>query len=105
MKARFAPDGLRVRVDRPEFERLRQGEPLALDCAGAVRVEVHRGDRLRIESAAGLVRLHLPGDALEALAGRLPAREGIEGTVERSGRPLQVAFEVDIRSTGPRPPR
>ena len=105
MKAQFAPGALRVRVDRAEFERLRDGTPLVLDFAGATRVEVHRGDRLSVELATGRVRLQLAADALGALEARLPCREGIEATVESRGEPLQVAFEVDVRGAVPRRPR
>lgn len=97
MKAQFAPGVLRVRVDRLEFERLRSGEAVRLDCAGAAAVEVRQGDRLSVEATRGEVHLRLPAGELDALGARLPSREGIEATIGLAGRMLRLAFEVDVR--------
>ena len=93
MKAQFVPDGLRIRADRSEFERLRAGEPIALDCAGPGRIEVRRCDRLAAVGVAGGVLPYIPAASLDELAARLPCRYGVEATTRLDGWTLHLAYE------------
>jgi hypothetical protein len=102
MKAQFLPGGLRIRVDRAEFERIRAAEPVTLECAGLGRIDVCAARELSVTREAGVLTLRLPGTELEALAARLPCREGIEAAVELAGRVLHVTLEVDVRDGRPR---
>lgn len=105
MKVQFVPDGLRIRVTRDEFARLRKGQPLELDVAGHWRIGVRAAAGPALELAPGRLDLGLPAADLDDLASRLPAREGVEATVEAGGRTLRLAFEVDLLDGRPRRPR
>lgn len=104
MKVQFAPGRMRVRVDRAEFDRLRSGATLVLDVARwAVHLEAT--DAFGLNAQDDRLVLGLPAGALEELAARLPSRDGIEAVLELGGRPLAIAFEVDLRDARPRRPR
>lgn len=100
MKIQFSDDSVRVRLSREAFEALRAGSPLRLalplaGCAGAV--VLHGG--AAFEAIATEAGLHLtwPQIELDALASRLPSREGLQATASLAGRAVHFTLEVDLR--------
>lgn len=102
MKIQFSPGRIRVRVDRAGFQRLRDGECLSLALPAGWVVRVEAGTRLAASGGDGGLVLVFPAPELDALARRLPAREGIGGRVECAGDACELALEVDVRDAGPR---
>lgn len=105
MKAQFVPDGLRIRVDPAEFEQLREHGRLQLALPGAWRVQLRVAAAFAVVQDGATLAVDLPADALAGLAARLPSREGIAGRVDCAGRPVDLAFEVDLLGGRPRRPR
>lgn len=106
MKVQFSPGRMRIRIGRAEFDTLRSAGRLSLAfpvSPGPWRVEVTAGPVWTLTQVGSCVVVEVPADALDALAARLPSRDGIAGRLDLLGDPVDVALEVDIRDG--RPPR
>lgn len=100
MKLQFSGDTLRIRLDPPAFAMLRAGEPQSLDlpfAGGIERVELHAAEAFGVAGGGGVTRIALPVAELDALAARLPSREGLRWAGIVAGRALDVVLEVDVR--------
>ena len=106
MKVQFEARRLRLRVGNAEFAALRAGDTLvvSLDWPGRPwRLALIAGDSVRIATSGEEVTLVLPRTDLDALATRLPARDGLRYTVELPSGPLDLRFEVDLHDGRTRP--
>ncbi len=106
MKVQFDTGRLRLRVGNAELAALRAGDTLvvALDWPGRPwRLALIAGDNLRFEITDGGVALVLPRADLDALAARLPARDGLRHVLELPTGPLELRFEVDLHDGRARP--
>ncbi|GAB6195270.1 hypothetical protein [Lysobacter xanthus] len=106
MKLQFDEAGLRIRVSRSEFAALRSGVALAADLewpAMPWRLSVRSGAQLAVRHEHGRVVLDLPDADLAALAGRLPARDGLRYPLDLPAGPVEVRFEVDFHDGRGRP--
>lgn len=106
MKVQFESGRLRLRVRNAELTALRAGDTLAvaLDWPGRPwRLALVAGDRPGLEAADGDVTLVLPHAELDALAARLPARDGLRHVLELPTGPLELRFEVDLHDGRVRP--
>jgi hypothetical protein len=104
MKIRFDADSLRIRLDEAGFERLQRGETVstALMVPGGVRwaVSLTPADAMCLRATGDEVALTVPSSEVEALASRLPSREGLAFDCPRPGLPpLRVNVEVDVRDS------
>lgn len=105
MKIQFSEGAVRIRLTREAFDALRAGEAqrLPLPLAGDPGVTLAAGPAFQaVVQGAGL---HVTWDqaSLDALAERLPAREGLAAEACPAGRPLRIVLEVDVRAgRGPR---
>lgn len=105
MKVQFETGRIRLRVSNAELTRLHAGESLdaALAWPGVTwRLDVGLGDMLEAVATPAAVVLRLPRADADALASRLPARDGLRYTVELPTGPLDLRFEVDLHD-GRRP--
>ena len=103
MNVRFSDRHIRFRVMRSELDRLLGGRSLALD------VSMPRGYQFRasvnltslgdwqLDSDPTGLWLSMPRAVLESLSQSLPSKEGVEHQFTLDGKPLSVAFEVDLR--------
>lgn len=100
MKVQFSSGRLRIRVDRREFDAVRAGESLtlALTPAGPWQLHVDAGEAPMLRRDIDRLALTFPRDELDALAARLPSRDGIALHLMLDAHPVDVAFEVDIRA-------
>ncbi|GGZ54604.1 hypothetical protein GCM10008101_04860 [Lysobacter xinjiangensis] len=106
MKVQFESGRLRLRVGNAELAALRAGDTLAvaLDWPGRPwRLALDAGDSLGFEITARDVTLALPRADLDALAARLPARDGLRYALELPSGPLELRFEVDLHDGRVRP--
>ncbi|WP_305805130.1 hypothetical protein [Stenotrophomonas sp. YIM B06876] len=105
MKLQLQGQRVRFRLEEAEFSALRGGQTVSNHtCAGAV--DFHQSLRLEevaqpgLDASAGHWQLTLPRAAVEAYAGQLPCRQGLEFALrQKSGELLQVVFEVDVRDS------
>ncbi len=100
MKLQLAPGTLRLRVTRAEFDALRAGSRLGLAVAapgGRWQVDIASAAAFSIELRGTDMAIAFPQADLDALRGRLPAREGLRWQVETESGPIALVFEVDIR--------
>lgn len=110
MNLRFDAHGIRVRLGEGEFARLLAGETLAMAVGwpGGIRwgVTLVRGGALAVDAddTQG-VRIVVPGHELEALAGRLPSRDGLDYRLEAPAGPLTLVLQVDVRDGRRQRPR
>jgi hypothetical protein len=105
MKVQFEAGRLRLRVTRAELESLRTGGTLvtALDWpGGGWRVEVGTASEFRGDAASRTLRLALAHASLDALAARLPSRDGLRETIALPTGAIELRFEVDLHD-GRRP--
>ena len=106
MKVQFDTGRLRLRVGNAELAGLRAGDTLAvaLDWPGRPwRLALVAGDGLRFEIADRGVTVVLPRADIDALAARLPARDGLRHALELPTGPLDLRFEVDLHDGRARP--
>lgn len=101
MKVQFAVGVVRIRASREEFEALCEGATLGLDLPVSPRgcaLTVRRAEAFAATSGADGLAIGLPADELDALARRLPSRDGLSWAANPGGVPVTVSFEVDLRS-------
>lgn len=107
MKMQFSEGGVRVRIAREAFDRLRDGARLRLDLplgADGFAVVLQAGPGFDARTDSGSVSITLPAQALTDLAGRLPARDGLEFAATLGGRSVAIVLEVDVRPARPSGP-
>jgi hypothetical protein len=95
---------LRLRVTRAELDALRQSKTLRASLewpGGGWAVEVACAADTGAEATAGTLRISLAAVSLDALAARLPARDGIREILPFPV-PIELRFEVDLHD-GRRP--
>ena len=109
MKVRFSDGAIRVRVARGQFDDLRAGSVLRVGLPLTPRgcaVTVRCAESFSADSTADGLAIAFPAEDMDALAGRLPARDGPAWTAQLGGRDVEVSLEVDVRSRpAPAPPR
>lgn len=101
MKVQFSSDAVRIRLPREAFDALCAGSALrlALPLAGSAgQVVLHRGPAFGAVAAEDGLHVTWPQAGLDALAARLPSREGLEATAQLAGRAVRFTLEVDVRS-------
>lgn len=108
MKVQFSGDAVRIRLPREAFDDLCAGSALrlALPLAGSAgAVVLRRGPAFEAMAADDGLHVTWPQARLDALAARLPSREGLEATAQLAGRAVRFTLEVDLRSgRAPRAP-
>ena len=105
MKLQFGAGSLRLRLETAEFAALHGGEVLAVRLdwpSGPWRLDLRTGAALGLSPAGDCVGLTIPGTDVEALAARLPSRDGLRYALELPGGALDVRIEVDLHD-GRRP--
>lgn len=103
MKVQFAKGRMRIRLDRDAFEALCEGRPQSLLLpllAGGACVEIVRADSIEVSCDGVATRIALPGSDLDALARRLPCRDGVRWELADAATPAVLVLEVDVRSPG-----
>ena len=106
MKVQFNAGRLRLRIGNNELAVLRAGGRLAVSLDWPRRpwpIALTAGDGLALDAAGEEVTLVLPRGDLDALAARLPARDGLRYTLELPSGPLDLHFEVDLHDGRTRP--
>ena len=99
MKVQFDRGGVRIRVGRAELAALQAGERLATGVAwttAAWRLELCLADAPSLDDSTGTVRIALPRSDVDALAARLPSRDGLRVALPSPAGPVEVRFEVDL---------
>lgn len=106
MKVQLQQQSMRLRVDEEELARLLVGESVEnLTRFGGsggwgVALSLHAGDQAVLLDGGTFCRLVLPREAVEALAARLPCREGRGfGIALDDDSMLQLQFDVDVRDS------
>lgn len=106
MKVQLQDQAMRLRLDEAELAQLRAGESVEnLTRFGGnggwgTAVSLHGGDQAVLLDGGTYCRLVLPREAVEALAGRLPCRDGLAFPLYLDdGTTLQLQFDVDVRDS------
>ena len=106
MRLQFDGERVRLRVGHADLAMLREGgiASVALAWPGIEwRAEVRVGSDLSLQIADAVVQLTLPRTDIEALAARLPSRDGLRYRIDLSSGPLDLRFEVDLHDGRARP--
>ncbi len=103
MNIRFAQNEIRFRVTHEEFEKLLEGEYVELETIPlnfVVQIAKKPLDQgMVIDLSCGAVHLVISPDEMTEFRSHLPNKKGIEKRLSMgTGRTLDVAFEVDVRS-------
>lgn len=105
MNVRFAPQEVRFRVARGEFDQLHAGRALVMNVtlpgqhAFQASIAPDRFGAWRLDSDPTGLWLALPKASLDSFAEGVPSAEGIEHRFElANGGFVNVVFEVDVRS-------
>ncbi len=105
MNVRFAPQEVRFRVTRGEFDQLHAGRALVMAVtlpgqhAFQASVASDRFGAWRLDSDPTGLWLAVPKASLDSFADGVPTSEGIEHSFElANGGFVNVVFEVDARS-------
>lgn len=99
MKVQFDDRAVRARLGKAEFVALRAGATLsvALDWPGVtLAFEIAAGHAFGAEGEGARLRVTLPVADLDALAERLPARDGLRYAIDRPDGPVDLSVEVDL---------
>lgn len=108
MKVQLQDQSVRLRLDEAELARLLAGESVEnMTRFGGIEgwgmaVSLHGGDQPVLLDGGTFCRLVLPRPAVEALAARLPCRDGLPFDIAlEDGGQLQLQFDVDARQRAP----
>lgn len=106
MKVQLQDQAMRLRLDEAELARLLAGdsvENLTRFGGGGgwgTAVSLHGGEQAVLLDGGTDCRLVLPRTAVEALAARLPCRDGLAFPLYLDdGTTLQLQFDVDVRDS------
>ncbi|HEL7749481.1 DUF7009 family protein [Stenotrophomonas maltophilia] len=106
MKVQLQDQSVRLRLDEAELARLLAGESVEnMTRFGGIEgwgmaVSLHGGEQPVLLDAGTFCRLVLPRPAVEALAARLPCRDGLPFDIAlEDGGQLQLQFDVDVRDS------
>ncbi|PTA72951.1 MULTISPECIES: hypothetical protein [unclassified Stenotrophomonas] len=106
MKVQLQQQSMRLRVDEQELARLLAGESLEnLTRFGGsggwgVALSLHAGEQAVLLDGGTFCRLVLPRAGVEALAQRLPCRDGLGFSIALDDDSLlQLQFDVDVRDS------
>ena len=106
MKVQLQDQSVRLRLDEAELARLLAGESVEnMTRFGGIEgwgmaVSLHGGEQSVLLDGGTFCRLVLPRSAVEALAGRLPCRDGLPFDIAlEDGSQLQLQFDVDVRDS------
>ncbi|MNM82537.1 hypothetical protein D3C81_945690 [compost metagenome] len=112
MKIQLQQQSVRLRLDESELAQMLDGATLLATTRFGVignwsmALCLQADDHVSMKAAAEAVLISLPYDSVQALAGRLPCRDGLAWEVEAGGATLQLQFDVDVRDSvrqrGPR---
>lgn len=110
MKLQLEGQHLRVRIDEDELAQLLAGRPVTahtqLACAFALGCTLALSSESipAIEGHAEAWSLRLPRLDVQALATRLPTRDGLHYTLPagEGNAPLDLLFDVDVRDSARR---
>lgn len=102
MNVRLSEGEIRFRVSPDEFEQLGQGNHLQLDTIPMTFiVQPARGgieNGMALDLSCGQFHLAVSRDEIDALAKRIPSRQGIaKRLVLGMGKELNVSLEVDLK--------
>ena len=106
MKVQLQDQSVRLRLDEAELACLLAGESVEnMTRFGGIEgwgmaVSLHGGEQPVLLDGGTFCRLVLPRGAVEALAARLPCRDGLafDLTLE-DGSQLRLQFDVDVRDS------
>ncbi|AXK71498.1 hypothetical protein DWG18_03780 [Lysobacter sp. TY2-98] len=99
MKVQFDDRQIRIRLGKAEFASLREGVHLDVRNEwpdGAWSLALSAGETFHLAGNDGGLDVTLPKADLDALAARLPAKDGLRYAIERPQGALDVTVEVDL---------
>jgi hypothetical protein len=101
MKLQWSPSGLRLRLDEDEFAGLIAGRGASLQLTAlGWQCGLEIGTDWTLAMCEGRLAITLPRSECEALAARLPSRDGLAADVEIAGAGrVALALEVDVRDS------
>jgi hypothetical protein len=110
MKLQIESQRLRIRIDEDELAQLLGGKPIEVKTrfAGAFTIgfalTTTSDPNARFAGQASRWEISLPHAEVEALAARLPSRDGLNFTLAgtEKAEPLELLFDVDVRDSARR---
>lgn len=106
MKLQIQGQLWRLRIDEDELQRLRDGDVLASasilpgDLALRFLLRCFPETQARVTRDDDVWKIALPQSTVEAYAGKLPSRDGIDFTLPAdAGGVFRLLFEVDVRDS------
>jgi hypothetical protein len=103
MNVRFSDRAIRCRATSAELQRLLTGRAIALelclprDRRFLINVRPAALETWQLESDPTGIWVSIPRSQLQALAEKVPSKEGLEHDFETAQGSLAVVFEVDLK--------
>lgn len=98
MKVQISMEGLRLRLGREEFDALLAGGTLRLHAPlpGGWALSLRADTEAGIDGEAGRIDVIVPRVEVDALAHRLPGRDGLAWTLRTGSGHAVIRLEVDL---------